>query len=150
MHFCRVTILLPLQGGFLCYMLPRAMPWASSRTALTARRCFSNICLLHDDRRHIKTPTPYFYIRVDVLSPLSGRAEELRPFSIPPPPLRSAVGVINIAACRYVYCPTGKSENCPLCTRWKNHFSKYGHPTIVTTTGLFLVFCLDEDETLRQ
>ena len=34
--------------------------------------------------------------------------------------------------------------------RWKNHFSKYGHPTIVTTTGLFLVFCLDEDVSLRQ
>ena len=65
-------------------------------------------------------------------------------------PSSSLRSVINLAASRYVYCPTGKSEKCPLNMRWKNHFSKYGHPTIVTTTGLFLVFCLDEDETLRQ
>ena len=32
----------------------------------------------------------------------------------------------------------------------RNHLYRYRLPAIVTTTGLFLVFCLDEDVSLRQ
>ena len=40
MRLGMVTILLPLQGALIYLLSPKALPWASSNIALTARRHF--------------------------------------------------------------------------------------------------------------